>query len=98
MIVGYGSYLGALFTMVAGRGTHLHMPKLVVYFADALTQAGRRVICDELGIAVMSVYGAAEAFRIGFSCERESGHHLHADVTHVKIVDRNGQPAPKGER
>jgi len=97
MIVGYGSYLGALFTTVTVRGTYMHMPRLVVYFADALTQAGRRVICDELGIAVMSVYGAAEAFRIGFSCEQGTGHHLHADVTHVKIVDRNGQPAPRGE-
>jgi phenylacetate-CoA ligase len=98
MIVGYGSYLTALFMTVALGGTYLHMPKLVVYYGDALTDAGRHVIRDELGIAVMSVYGAAEAFKIGFSCEQGSGHHLHADLTHVKIVDRNGQRMPRGER
>ena len=58
---------------------------------------GRELIEDDFGIAVMSRYSAAEAFKIGYFCERRTGFHLHEDLCHVRVVDEDGEPVPDGE-
>jgi phenylacetate-CoA ligase len=34
--------------------------------------------------------------RIGFTCAARNGFHLHADLTHLRIADANGQDVPTG--
>jgi phenylacetate-CoA ligase len=94
----YGSYLEALFRMVAARDMDVHMPRAVLYFTDAMTDGGKRLLEDTLGIPVLSHYSAAEAFKIGFTCEERTGFHLHEDLTYVKIVDSSGRRLPPGEK
>lgn len=94
----YGSYLEALFRMVAARDMDVHMPRAVLYFTDAMTDGGKRLFEDTLGIPVLSHYNAAEAFKIGFTCEERTGFHLHEDLTYVKIVDSSGRRLPPDEK
>ena len=98
VIGSFGSYLEALFRMVVARGIDVHMPRAVLYFSDAMTDGGKRLFEDTLGIPVVSHYNAAEAFKIGFTCEQRTGFHLHEDLTYVKIVDASGRRLPPGEK
>jgi phenylacetate-coenzyme A ligase PaaK-like adenylate-forming protein len=52
---------------------------------------------ETLGVPVLSRYAAAEAIRIGYFCELGSGFHLHEDLTHLRVLDRDGRPAAPGE-
>jgi phenylacetate-CoA ligase len=97
LVVGYGSYLELLFRTVAREGGLAHRPRAIRYGADAMSTEGRREIESELGIPVLSNYGAAEALRIGFFCERRDGFHLHDDLVHVRVVDDTGAQVPDGE-
>ncbi|UCC78044.1 MAG: phenylacetate--CoA ligase family protein [Anaerolineales bacterium] len=93
-----GSYLEMLFKTVAARGLRMHLPRAATYRGDALSDAGRRLIEEDFGVRVLSRYNAVEAFKIGFTCEERTGFHLHDDLTHVRIVDPQGQALPPGER
>ena len=97
LLKGYGSYLEMLFKTVAARGMHMHLPRLAVYFSDQMTDKGRRLIEHDFGVPVLSRYSAVEAAKIGFECEERRGFHVHSDLTHLKIVDPAGRPAPTGE-
>lgn len=94
---GFGTYLELLFRTVAARGIELHAPRVVVYGGDTMSPSGRRLVEDEFGIPVLSRYGAAEAFKIGFFCEERRAFHLHEDLCHVRIVDAHGDSVPDGE-
>ena len=65
-----------------------------MYMAEAMPPGGRELIEQDFGIAVMSRYSAAEAFKIGFYCERRTGFHLHEDLCHVRVVDEDGRRCP----
>ena len=93
-----GSYLEMLFKTVAARGVTMHCPRAAHYRGDVLSDAGRRLIEDHFGVRVLSRYNAVEAFKIGFTCAEGAGFHLHDDLTHVRIVDRQGHTVPPGER
>jgi phenylacetate-CoA ligase len=93
-----GSYLEMLFKTVAARGVKMHRPHAATYRGDALSEAGRRLIEEDFQVPVLSRYNAVEAFKIGFTCEERTGFHLHDDLTHVRIVDPQGQILPPGER
>ena len=97
VIISYGSYLELVFRMVAGRAIQLHLPQVVCYRSDTMTDAGKRLI-EDAGVGVVSHYNAVEAFKIGFTCEQRTGFHLHEDLTYVKIVDSNGRRLPPGEK
>ncbi len=97
VISAHGSYLEALFRMVAVRGIHLHLPKVVSYRSDTMTDAGKRLIEEDFGVPVISRYNAVEDFKIGFTCEQRSGFHLHEDLTYVKIIDGDGRRVGPGE-
>jgi phenylacetate-CoA ligase len=96
LLVGYGGWIHLFFKTVAARGIEIHPPKMVMYVAEALPHGGREQI-ESLGIPVMSRYSAAEAFKIGFYCERRKGFHLHEDVAHVRVVGADGATAGPGE-
>ncbi len=93
-----GSYLEMLFKTVAARGVRMHLPRAAFYRGDTLSDAGRRLIEDHFGVRVLSRYNAVEAFKIGFTCAERTGFHLHDDLTHVRIVDPQGQTMAPGER
>jgi phenylacetate-CoA ligase len=84
LLTGYGGWIHLFFKTVAARGIELHPPRMVMYMAEALPPGGLELIEGELGIPVMSRYSAAEAFKIGFYCERRTGFHLHEDLCHVR--------------
>jgi phenylacetate-CoA ligase len=97
LLVGYGGWIHLFFKTVVARRIEIHPPKMVLYMAEALPHGGREVIEGSFGIPVMSRYAAAEAFRIGFYCERRTGFHLHEDVTHVRVVGADGATLGPGE-
>jgi phenylacetate-CoA ligase len=98
VLIGYGSYLETFFKTLALRSLSLHLPKVLVYVAEAMTDEGKTFIGQKFGIPVLSQYNAVEAFKIGFSCEERKGFHLHEDLCHVKVVDTNGKKLTDGEK
>ncbi len=98
LLRGYGSYLELLFRTVQQRHINMHLPQVVSYGVDAISDAGRRLIETGFGVPVLSGYSAVEAFKIGFLCEKRTSFHLHDDLTHVRIVDPTGRTLGAEER
>jgi phenylacetate-CoA ligase len=88
---GFGSSIELLYRTASSRGWRMHRPAVIVYGGDAMTQEGRALIEEEFGIPVLSRYSAAEAFRIGFTCEHRKGFHLHEDLCLVSVMDEPGE-------
>jgi phenylacetate-CoA ligase len=98
VLCGFGSSLELLYRTAAARRWRLHRPDVIVYAGDAMTPEGRGLIEEEFELPLVSRYSAAEAFRIGFTCERSSSFHLHEDLCLVSVVDDNGVRLTPGER
>jgi phenylacetate-CoA ligase len=98
IVIGYGTYLEALFRTIGDPRELDHRPRAVRYHGDSMSEAGVRMIEDVFGIPVLGTYGAVECFRIGDICEARRGYHIHADVCGVSIVDRAGRPVAPGEQ
>jgi phenylacetate-CoA ligase len=98
ILVGYGSYLEALFRTIKFRGTRMHRPRVLFYGAECMTEPGKAFIEKEFGVSVLSMYNAVEAFKIGFLCEVRHGFHLHDDLCHVRIMNANGVDVPPGDK
>jgi phenylacetate-CoA ligase len=94
---GYGAFLETVFRAADARGLRLRPPRLVVYAGDGMSVEGRRFIEERFGVPVISQYNAVEAFKIGYTCERRQGFHLHPDLCVVRVVGRDGGPVPPGE-
>lgn len=97
VLSGYGHHLEWLFRLIAAGAIHIRLPRLVRYHSASMTEDGRRLIEQDLGLPIVSAYGAVETFGIGFSCEERAGFHLHDDLCHVRIVGVDGADAPAGE-
>jgi phenylacetate-CoA ligase len=97
ILQGYGSYLELLFQYVYATGSQFHRPRVVVFYADAMSDSARRIATDVLGIPVLSVYGAIEAFHIGFECEENTGYHLNLDLVPLRILSADGREAVAGQ-
>jgi phenylacetate-CoA ligase len=97
VLTAYGGFLDTFFRTVVARGVTVHAPKVVMYVGETLPAERRRWIEHELGAHVMSRYCAAEAFKIGYFCEEGTGFHLHDDLTHVRVLRRDGTAADPGE-
>jgi phenylacetate-CoA ligase len=97
VIRSYGSYLETLFRIMAWRKIQMHLPRMLIYGADTMTEAGRVFIEKTFGVPVFALYNAVEAFKIGFSCEQRWNFHLHDDLCYVKIVNTKGETAPNGK-
>jgi len=98
VIIGYSGYLEMMFRTLASRSMHIHLPRLVIYGGEALTEPGREFISQRFGVPLTALYNAVECFKIGFACEAGNDYHLHADLCHVKIVDGNGKQVTDGEK
>lgn len=96
MVLGYGSYLGALFREAHRREVTIHRPKLLAYGADNMAEADRLLIEKEMGVPVLSTYQTVEALRIGFQCEQRRGFHLSLDAVAVRVVDDQGRDVGPG--
>ncbi len=96
IIRSYGSYLGAFFRQAWQRKLPLVKPKLVVYFSDHMADADRRLIEDEIGVPVVSTYGATEAMHIAYQCERREGFHINLDDIAFRVVDDQGRRVGPG--
>jgi phenylacetate-CoA ligase len=97
VIRSYGTYLETFFRIVAERGLELQLPKVLVYAGDGMTREGRALVEQRFGVPAISHYNAVEAFKIGHFCEARDGFHLHDDLCHVDVVDKDGRPVPVGE-
>jgi len=97
VLTAYGGFLDALFRTVEARGLRVHAPKVVMYVGETLPRERRTWIEQVLGSRVMSRYCSAEAFKIGYFCERGTGFHLHDDLCHVRVVRPDGTRCADGE-
>jgi phenylacetate-coenzyme A ligase PaaK-like adenylate-forming protein len=98
IILGCGSHLESFYRAAAGRGEGPeHRPKAILYTWDHMSAGGRKLIEDHFGIPVLSRYSAMESLKIGFFCEQREGFHLHEDLCHLTVVDRDGKAVPDGE-
>jgi phenylacetate-CoA ligase len=96
-ISGYGSAIGRLFRYVADSGADLPLPRLVTFSSDSLSSTERHIIEDRFGVPVFGVYGATEAFAIGYECGEGEGYHVHEDVAFVRIVGPDDRDVAPGE-
>lgn len=96
VIIGYGSYLGALFRWAWKQHSPIVCPRAVLYGAEGIPEADRLLIENEFGVPVLSTYQAVEALRLAFQCERRAGFHLSLDAVAVRVVDEHGRTLGPG--
>jgi phenylacetate-CoA ligase len=97
LVKSYGSLIEALYTHLLAQGRSFHRPRAVSYTGDAVSEPLRRVLREELGMAVLGIYQAVESGVIGWQCERQGGYHLNEDLCPIRIVDDDGRELPQGE-
>jgi phenylacetate-CoA ligase len=97
LVKSYGSLIEALYTHLLAERRSFHRPKAVSYTGDAVSEPLRRILREELGVAVLGIYQAVEAGVIGWQCERQAGHHLNVDICPIRIVDPEARELPAGE-
>ena len=92
----YGNYLLAFARAMTSGALPQLRPKLVLYGAEGLTREMRAEVAAAFGAPVLSRYNAVEVMKIAFTCETGSGFHVHEDLCHLRVVDRNGRAVPDG--
>ncbi|NLO73542.1 MAG: phenylacetate--CoA ligase family protein [candidate division WS1 bacterium] len=92
-----GSYLAELFGYLKRTGVPCHLPRVVTYGSEGVSEAVRRLILEDFGLPLISAYQATEAFKLGFECEQHSGLHLNLDLYPLRVVDTDGKTLPRGE-
>ena len=97
-ILGFGSYLAALYRWAHARERTIHAPRLLVHGGEQLPAADAAFLAATYGIVVRSTYQACEALRIAFECAHGGGLHVHADHVALRIADAAGRTLPAGER
>jgi phenylacetate-CoA ligase len=97
VLFSFGSYVEELYTHLVSERRSFHRPKVVIYTADPISDRILKLMRQELGIAVLSVYQAAEMGRIGWECERQCGHHVNVDLCPIRILDSDRREVPIGE-
>jgi phenylacetate-CoA ligase len=97
VIASYGSYLEALFVHLRRTRATIHLPHVVVYSGDGVTEGIRDFILGEVGIELLSSYNAIETPGVGFECEAHRGYHLNIDRCPVRLIGPAGTTAPTGE-
>jgi len=97
VILGYGSFLGAVYRWASEQEVPIVRPKAIVYGADHMAEADRQLIETVYGIPVLSNYQAVEALRIAFQCEQRAGFHVSLDAVSVRVVDDSGATLGPGK-
>jgi phenylacetate-CoA ligase len=98
VISSVGSYVEALFLHLHRHGVRMHLPRVVTYGSEDLSDHARRLVTEEFGIPVLGFYSATETANTGFECERHRGYHVNVDYCPLRIVDPDGNDLPDGER
>jgi phenylacetate-CoA ligase len=97
LVKSYGSLIEALYTHLLAERRGFHRPKAVSYTGDAVSEPLRRILRDELGVAVLGIYQAVEAGVIGWQCEQQAGYHLNVDLCPIRVVDAEARELPAGD-
>jgi phenylacetate-CoA ligase len=97
VITSYGSYVEELYVHLVSEGRSFHRPNVVTYGADPISDPVRRLMSEQLGVAVLSVYRTVESPVIGWECEHQCGHHLNVDLCPIRILDADRREVPSGE-
>jgi phenylacetate-CoA ligase len=97
VIGSYGSYIEALFVYLEASGEACHLPKVVTYSADPMSDSARRLITERFGVHVLSAYQSIEGGQVGFECEEHRGFHVNDDFCPVRLVDPEGRDVPAGD-
>lgn len=93
----FGSYLARLFQLLLDGQASFPLPRAITYTSDEMPRSVRRVVEEELGIPVFSLYNAIEGFNLGFECGEGEGYHMNVDLYPFRIVDEEGRTVPAGE-
>jgi phenylacetate-CoA ligase len=96
VIWSYAAFLETFFRLLLGRPRPRHLPKVAVYGSGGMSAAGRTLVEEEFGVAVIAAYNAVEALKLAFVCEERRGFHIHEDLAAVRLVDRSGRPVATG--
>lgn len=97
VVFSFGSYADQFLRFVADSGERIALPRLWVYFSDALSAEGRELGERRFGVRLVSTYAAVEFGTIGFQCERGEGYHLNDDLCPIRVIDEDGADVPPGE-
>jgi hypothetical protein len=81
---------------IEDRGGTSHLPSLLAWGGDGMSERGRRTIPERFGVPTYGLYGAVEAFHIGFECGAHRGFHVNTDIHPVRLVDDDGGEVPEG--
>ena len=92
-----GSYVNDMAAALNRSGAR-RLPFGFVVASEAVTTEARNFLVERCGSRLVSIYGAVEALKIGFSCEEWTGIHVNADLYPLRIVDSNGDEVGPGER
>ena len=97
VVYSYGSYIAELFDVAALEPAAGYRPKAVVFGGDALPETSLRLIKEDLGMAVFSIYQSVEAQPIAFGCGHNDTMHVNSDVYPLRIIGPQGESVRDGE-
>ena len=92
----YGSYVSDMAASLRRDGVRKLGFGFVVT-SEGITTESRNFLVEQCGARLVSIYGAVEALKIGFSCEHWTGIHQNTDLYDVRVVDENGASVEPGE-
>jgi phenylacetate-CoA ligase len=91
-----GSYVNDMAAALSRAGAR-RLPFGFVVASEGVTTESRNFLVERCGARLVSIYGAVEALKIGFSCEHWTGIHQNTDLYHIRLVDDNGADVPPGQ-
>jgi phenylacetate-CoA ligase len=97
IVFSFGSFADHYFRFLAQRGDPGWLPRVWLYTGDTISPGGRELAEQHFGVPIHSSYNVTDMGRIGFECERRSGHHLEIDLTALRIIDPDGRELGPGE-
>jgi phenylacetate-CoA ligase len=73
-------------------------PRAMISTAVAMSHGLKRRLSAHYGCPVIDWYSLTETGPIGYACPLGEGYHLLPHDLHVEVLERDGQPAPTGQR
>jgi phenylacetate-CoA ligase len=97
ILIGYPSALELFVQFCARTGERGPRPRAVVTSGEMLLLRQRERIEGYFSCPLFDRYGIREFGDIAHECEKHDGMHLFADLFHVEILDKGGNPVKPGE-
>lgn len=96
---GMPSTLSYIVNMMNKRpGQYVIRPRILLSFAELLTDGARELLADAFGAPVLDEYGLTELGGVvGRQCMRMKGFHINGPHFKVEVVDDAGQPVEYGQ-